>query len=442
MALRGRGAGGADEGPPPLHLAVAAPSAKAAEDARRLAQSLIDTVRKDHAAHAPPQARGHGGQGLGLRAQSLVDTVRKDHAAQAPQQARGPGLAALVPLDSTSCLLLPAFAGWHIENARYDLAASAAAAGAGRIASLSFVEMMHGRKNLHINQMHVGSRNAECAKLPLAHVCGKEHMLSLGGKVFSDSRLSTSCFACFSSYTHNAYEKMEHMQAPPAAASQAPPGAPPPYAQAPPAHYPGQPSYPAPPYPGPYYPPPGAPPRPYAAPPPPGAYPGAYPGYYPPPGAPPAPFSGQPPYHAPGPYPGYYPGQQPLPGGAPAQGPPGAPVTLPLPRQGPAPAGPAAAPAQASGGDGGAGAEEQRRKRFREFKEEPRQVLPACAWGRLTRLFAPAGVERCASLCGLLALVSKACVPCRCPNCSTDIEAASCRALKRDARCPQAGPAE
>ena len=57
MALRGRGAGGADEGPAPMHLAVAAPSAKAAEDARRLAQSLIDTVRKDHAAQAPAQAR-------------------------------------------------------------------------------------------------------------------------------------------------------------------------------------------------------------------------------------------------------------------------------------------------------------------------------------------------------------------------------------------------
>jgi len=63
VALRGRGAGGADEGPAPLHLAVAAPSAQAAEAARRLVQSLVDTVRRDHSAAAPAQPQGVG---LGL----------------------------------------------------------------------------------------------------------------------------------------------------------------------------------------------------------------------------------------------------------------------------------------------------------------------------------------------------------------------------------------
>jgi len=60
VALRGRGAGGADEGPAPLHLAVAAPSAQAAGAARRLVQSLVDTVRRDHSAAAPAQPQGVG----------------------------------------------------------------------------------------------------------------------------------------------------------------------------------------------------------------------------------------------------------------------------------------------------------------------------------------------------------------------------------------------
>ncbi|KAK9837508.1 hypothetical protein WJX81_007444 [Elliptochloris bilobata] len=70
VALRGRGAGGADEGPAPLHVAVAAPSAKAAESARGLAQSLIDTVRRDAAAQAPAQMRAQAQPQASAPAQS------------------------------------------------------------------------------------------------------------------------------------------------------------------------------------------------------------------------------------------------------------------------------------------------------------------------------------------------------------------------------------